>query len=98
MRIRVPRSIGIAITFSIGILLVVKAPHAVPVQAALQGSTNKPDVNVAGYRKLDETLSVLRARNAKQFVIDSAKGIDESSYVAIGGIEQWVTIRGQNRN
>ena len=69
-----------------------------PVQAALQDSTNKLDVNDAGYRKLDETLSVLRARNAKQFAIDSSKGIDESSYVAIGGIEQWITIRGQNRN
>jgi pimeloyl-ACP methyl ester carboxylesterase len=98
MRTRVLLSIGIAIAFLIGISFVVRAPHAVPVQATLQDSTNRPDGSDAGYRKLDETLSVVRARNAQQFVIDSEKGIDEASYVAIGGIEQWVTIRGQDRN
>jgi len=50
------------------------------------------------YRKFDELVSFLRARNAKQFAIDPVKGIDEASYVRIGGIEQWVTIRGEDRN
>lgn len=50
------------------------------------------------YRKFDELVSFLRDRNAKQFAIDREKGIDEASFVTIGGIEQWVTIRGQNRN
>ncbi|HEY1937692.1 MAG TPA: alpha/beta hydrolase [Candidatus Angelobacter sp.] len=49
------------------------------------------------YRKLDALVSFLRDRNAKQFVIQSPKGIDEASYVPIGGIEQWVKIRGQDR-
>lgn len=49
------------------------------------------------YRKLDALVSFLRERNAKQFAIRSAKGIDEASFVTIGGIEQWVTIRGQDR-
>jgi len=49
------------------------------------------------YRKLDALVSFLRARNAEQFAIRSAKGIDEASFVPIGGIEQWVTIRGQDR-
>jgi pimeloyl-ACP methyl ester carboxylesterase len=49
------------------------------------------------YRKLDELLAFLRKRNAEQFAIRSAKGIDEGSYVTLGGIEQWVTIRGQDR-
>jgi pimeloyl-ACP methyl ester carboxylesterase len=40
----------------------------------------------------------LRERNAKDFAIDPAKGVDESSYVSIGGIEQWVTIRGEDRS
>jgi pimeloyl-ACP methyl ester carboxylesterase len=50
------------------------------------------------YRKLDALASFLRARNAEQYAIKSAKGIDEASFVSIGGIEQWVTIRGQDRN
>jgi pimeloyl-ACP methyl ester carboxylesterase len=49
------------------------------------------------YRKFDEYLSSIRARNAKRYAITSASGIDEASYVPIGGIEQWVTIRGQDR-
>jgi hypothetical protein len=50
------------------------------------------------YRKLDGLLSLLRARNAQQFAIRSAKGIDEASFVTIGGIEQWITVRGWNRD
>jgi pimeloyl-ACP methyl ester carboxylesterase len=49
------------------------------------------------YRKLDALVSFIRARNADKFAITSPKGIDEASYVQIGGIEQWVTIRGQDR-
>lgn len=49
------------------------------------------------YRKLDALVSFLRTRNAEQFAIRSTKGIDEASFVPIGGIEQWVTIRGQDR-
>lgn len=55
-----------------------------------------PDVD-SEYRKFDQTLSFLRERNAKEHAIDSAKGFDEASYVSIGGIEQWVTIRGEDR-
>ena len=50
------------------------------------------------YRKFDNLASFLRARNVKQFAIPTPKGIDEGQYVMIGGIEQWVTIRGYDRN
>ena len=49
------------------------------------------------YRGLERLATSLRNRNAKQFVINPEKGVDEASYVRIGGIEQWVTIRGQDR-
>jgi pimeloyl-ACP methyl ester carboxylesterase len=49
------------------------------------------------YRKLDALVSFLRTRNAEQYAIQSANGIDEARFVPIGGIEQWVTIRGQDR-
>src|SRR5215471_18912025 len=49
------------------------------------------------YRKFDEMLTFMRARNAKQYAITSPRGIDESSYVTLGGIEQWVTVRGEDR-
>jgi pimeloyl-ACP methyl ester carboxylesterase len=51
----------------------------------------------AGYRAFEKVETFLRARNAKQFAIP-APGIDEARYVTIGGIEQWITIRGWNRD
>ncbi len=50
------------------------------------------------YRKFDDLASFLRARNAQQFAISSPKGIDEAQFVKIGGIEQWITIRGWDRD
>src|SRR5215469_5435778 len=52
----------------------------------------------AQYRKFEELASFVRARNARDYAISTAKGIDEASYVTIGGIEQWVTIRGEDRS
>jgi len=70
-------------------------------QATAQSSaapTGAAGYDDAAYRKLDQTLSFLRARNAREYAIDPAKGVDEASYVSIGGIEQWVTIRGDDRS
>ena len=50
------------------------------------------------FRKLDTTLAVLRTRNARDYAITSQNGIDEGRYVAIGDIQQWITIRGENRD
>jgi pimeloyl-ACP methyl ester carboxylesterase len=62
------------------------------------GDAKQPGSMDAEYRKFDAVASFLRARNAKQFAVTSAKGIDEASFVTLGGIEQWVTIRGQDRD
>jgi len=65
-----------------------------------QSSTDsqKPRPIDAEYRKFDELASFLRVRNATQFAIAAPKGIDEGSFVTLGGIEQWVTVRGQDRD
>jgi pimeloyl-ACP methyl ester carboxylesterase len=52
----------------------------------------------AEYRKFEELESFVRARNARDYAISTANGIDEGSYVTIGGIEQWITIRGEDRS
>jgi pimeloyl-ACP methyl ester carboxylesterase len=51
-----------------------------------------------GYRTLDEWVSMLRSRNAHTYAVTAPNGIDEATYVQIGGIEQWITIRGEDRN
>lgn len=38
-----------------------------------------------------------RRRLAKQLVITAPNGVNEHGYVRIGGIEQWMTIRGEDR-
>lgn len=50
------------------------------------------------YEKLEGWLEFLRARNAERYAIEGSNPIDEAMYVPVGGIEQWVTIRGQDRN
>jgi pimeloyl-ACP methyl ester carboxylesterase len=39
----------------------------------------------------------LQAEAAERLVISSPNGVDESLFVDAGGVEQWVTIRGQDR-
>jgi pimeloyl-ACP methyl ester carboxylesterase len=80
--------------------LSVAAPGQDPTrqQSAAPASTAAAGYSDAAYRKFDQTLSFLRERNAKQYAIDPAKGVDEASYVSIGGIDQWVTIRGEDRS
>jgi pimeloyl-ACP methyl ester carboxylesterase len=48
------------------------------------------------FQKLDPALKLLRTRNARDYAITTPNGIDEASYVKIGGIEQWITIRGED--
>jgi pimeloyl-ACP methyl ester carboxylesterase len=37
-------------------------------------------------------------QNASSFAITTPSGIDEAAFVRIGGIDQWLTIRGEDRN
>src|SRR6266567_5166544 len=52
----------------------------------------------AEFQKLEPALKFLRERNARTYAITAPNGIDEATYVEIGGIEQWITIRGEDRN
>jgi pimeloyl-ACP methyl ester carboxylesterase len=48
-------------------------------------------------RKLASTLDLIRSRNAPDYGMSTPNGIDEAKYLRVGGIEQWVTIRGADR-
>src|SRR5712692_3953463 len=49
-------------------------------------------------QKLDALTTALRSRNARDYAITTPNGIDQARYVEIGGIEQWITIRGEDRS
>jgi pimeloyl-ACP methyl ester carboxylesterase len=46
---------------------------------------------------LEATMTLVRNRNAKDYAITSPGGIDEARFVRLGGVEQWITIRGEDR-
>jgi pimeloyl-ACP methyl ester carboxylesterase len=67
--------------------------------AARAADTSSPSIgDLSGYQKLDPVLAFVRNRNAQVYTIDAKVGIAERSYVTLGGIDQWVTIRGENRD
>ena len=72
-------------------------PAAMAQAAPDTQAPSQPTATDAEYRKFDEMVAFKRTRNAKQYAITSPTGIDEGQYVRIGGIEQWVTIRGWDR-
>ena len=52
----------------------------------------------ADAQKLEAAWASLRARNARDYAVATPDGIDEARYVEVGGIQQWITIRGEDRN
>ena len=64
--------------------------------AAASAGQNPPAATDA--QKFDAAREFVRARNARDYAITTPNGIDEANYVEVGGIQQWVTIRGENRN
>ena len=52
---------------------------------------------VAEFQKLEPALKFLRNRNGKDYAVSNPNGIDEGNYVNVGGIDQWITIRGVDR-
>lgn len=70
--------------------------HAMTVFA--QESPSRPQQDGAEQKKLDTLMAFVRNRNARDYAITSPNGIDDAGYVEIGGIQQWITVRGENRN
>ncbi len=66
-------------------------------RARAQDTATRPIPNVAELQKLDTVLAYIRQRNARDYAITTPNGIDDARYVEIGGIEQWITIRGEDR-
>jgi pimeloyl-ACP methyl ester carboxylesterase len=63
-----------------------------------QEKAAQPRISDADVERLDRLMTFARNRNAQDYAITAPNGIDESRYVEIGGIEQWITIRGEDRN
>lgn len=73
--------------FAFGVLAV-----SSPARTQEHGTSNDADL-----QKLSAAFDFFRTRNANDYAITTASGINEAKYMKIGGIEQWVTIRGEDR-
>lgn len=62
-----------------------------------QESPAVPPAVDAEFQKLDAMLKFVSNRNALDYAITSPNGIDEGKYVLVGGIPQWITVRGEDR-
>jgi pimeloyl-ACP methyl ester carboxylesterase len=63
-----------------------------------QSRTEPDSVGYADFQKFSALRTFMRNRNAQYYAITAPNGIDEGKFVEIGGIEQWITIRGEDRN
>src|SRR5438874_4026917 len=84
------------LSVSVFMVSVCTALAAPPVSA--QGRAGQPPRDTAESRKFEAVMEFLRNRNAQDYAITTSNGIDEAKYVEIGGIPQWITIRGEDRN
>lgn len=78
----------------LGTLLIVNILAASVAAQACSPQTPSGDPEV---QKLDALLTAVRNRNARDYDITAPNGIDEARYIEIGGIEHWITIRGEDR-
>ncbi len=62
-----------------------------------QDTIARSDSMVTEIQKLNPLITFIRNRNAVDYAITTPNRIDESKYVVIGGIEQWISIRGEDR-
>lgn len=58
---------------------------------------NTPQSQPADFDELSAAFEFFRARNAKDYALTTPNAIDDARYFTLGGIDQWVTIRGENR-
>jgi pimeloyl-ACP methyl ester carboxylesterase len=84
--------------FGIGLLLSLAAA-AVSSLCFAQAETKPPEtVSAQDLDKFVGWFDFYQKRSARRYAVTGANPVDESAYVKIGGIEQWLTIRGQDRN
>src|SRR5688572_33239163 len=84
--------------------LVVAVGFLGPLRAHDSAKKSEPEdsgpsqaLNAADYKKFQDWTAFLSNRNAQAYAVTGSNSIDESAYVKIGGIDQWITIRGQDR-
>jgi len=80
-----------------GILAIAAIAALTSLNGGAQAPAPEPP-DAAQIQKLEAVRTFVRNRNAQDYAISGSNSIDEGKYVEIGGIEQWITIRGEDRS
>jgi pimeloyl-ACP methyl ester carboxylesterase len=74
------------------------APPSTRVSGAeAQIAADVQKLDAADVQTLEAATAFVRQRNARDYALATPNGVEEGRYVTIGGIEQWITIRGEDR-
>jgi len=82
---------------SLGILILLGLLATIARSSTLLRADAVPQI-AADLQQVEAAMTFVRERNARDYAIATPDGIDEGRYVTVGGIEQWITIRGENRH
>lgn len=80
------------------VLIPLAALFSVPATSLIAQESAAEAPGESDIDRFGALLAFMRGRNSQDYAIRSPNGIDEGSYVRIGGIEQWITIRGEDRS
>jgi pimeloyl-ACP methyl ester carboxylesterase len=80
----------------VAVLAIVSSAFGSAVSAA--DPAPAPSPSEAAAQKFQEMRAFVAQRNEQYYRITAPRGIDEARFVPIGGIDQYITIRGENRD
>ena len=75
----------------------VQADQAATARRVEQIAAALPNASTQDEKRLEEYLGQAARRSARTYAIEGADSVDESGYVPINGIDQWISIRGVER-
>jgi pimeloyl-ACP methyl ester carboxylesterase len=76
----------------------VQADQAATTRRVDQIAAALPNASTQDEKRLEEWLGQAARRTAQVYAIEGADSIDESGYVPIGGIDQWISVQGEERS
>ena len=89
-------SVGILALLCLYATIIARPSTRASAGAVAQIAADVQKLDAADVQRLDAATAFVRERNARDYAI-APDGIAERRYVMIGGIEQWITIRGDDR-
>lgn len=84
-------------SWSVAVLAIVSSTFG-SVAGAADSAAVTALSGAADMQKFNEMRAFVSQRNEQNYRVTTPHGIDEARYVPIGGIEQYITIRGENRD